>query len=100
MLVAQHGKRVAGLAGWQQDEMVGVVQVHLVLPAHRDRGVGTALLVRLIEQARDVGVRFLEAALPEVALRSQRIYRRQGFQEVGQQVDGCIVYEKYLGGKS
>ena len=84
-------------AGWQEDggpEVLGyVVSWHVldegevanvaVTPEARGRGIGAALLVAALEDARQRGTRavFLEVRESNVAARS--LYERHGFERVG-----------------
>lgn len=83
MLAAEHRGQVAGFLAWRQDETVGVVQAHAVLPGHRDLGIGTALLAGLVARVRREGLRIVEATLPASFRTARRIYERQGFREQG-----------------
>jgi ribosomal protein S18 acetylase RimI-like enzyme len=53
-----------------------------VAPAHRGRGVGSALLVALIEQARVRGHRAISLSV-EDSNRARALYERAGFTAVG-----------------
>ena len=61
-----------------------------VLPAARGRGVGEALVLRLMQIARDDGVDqlFLETGRSEGFAASRRLYRRLGF-------DACEPFGAY-----
>jgi ribosomal protein S18 acetylase RimI-like enzyme len=54
-----------------------------VVPLHRRRGVGTALLEALIERAREEGYPALSLSV-EPSNRSRRMYERVGFEKVGE----------------
>jgi ribosomal protein S18 acetylase RimI-like enzyme len=50
---------------------------------HRERGVGTALLLALLEQAREAGVAVLALSV-EPDNPARRLYERHGFTKVGE----------------
>lgn len=55
----------------------GYVQSVYVTPAHRSRGVGSALLVQLVSAARDLGLDYLAVHPSD---KSFEFYRRLGFE--------------------
>lgn len=70
---------------WRQPEVWWILQVQL-MPAHQGRGIGAALIRELIDEARAAGV-----ALQLKVLKinpAQRLYRRLGFEIVGESDDG------------
>lgn len=54
-----------------------------VARAHRDRGVGTALLAGLVEQARRLGRPALSLSVEDGNMAARSLYERQGFVVVG-----------------
>jgi GNAT superfamily N-acetyltransferase len=83
LLLAEHENRIVGIACLKQlDESMGEVKRMYVRPEARGKGVGRALLRRLLEEARLVGyqtvrldsARFMEAA--------HALYRSAGFREI------------------
>jgi GNAT superfamily N-acetyltransferase len=60
-----------------------------VRPAYRAKGVGTALLRAVIEQAgRWPGVTQIHLSVTEAAPAARRLYERSGFQEWGNEPSG------------
>jgi len=54
---------------------------------HRGRGVGSALLVGCIEQARGLGWRALSLSVEDGNVNARRLYERHGFVVVGRKGD-------------
>ncbi len=99
-------------------EIVGMVGVHryrrvkqahkadvssmYVRPAHRRRGLGTALLSAAIEFARSLsGVTHLHLSVSATAVPALRLYQRMGFviwgtEEAALQVDGVFIDTHYM----
>lgn len=50
-----------------------------VAPAHRDRGLGSALVARLLADAVQAGVSAIEINVDEADTDAQRFYERHGF---------------------
>jgi GNAT superfamily N-acetyltransferase len=63
----EHG----GLVAWL-DEL-------FVVPQHRDRGVGQALLRRAVDVARESGCRAVELEVDADHARVEQLYQREGF---------------------
>jgi GNAT superfamily N-acetyltransferase len=63
----EHG----GLVAWL-DEL-------FVVPHHRDRGIGRALLQRALEVARERGCRAVDLEVDADHARAERLYQREGF---------------------
>jgi GNAT superfamily N-acetyltransferase len=63
----EHG----GLVAWL-DEL-------FVLPEHRGRGIGRALLRRALEVANEKGCRALDLEVDFEHAQAERLYRREGF---------------------
>jgi GNAT superfamily N-acetyltransferase len=63
----EHGGKVAWL-----DEL-------FVVPEHRGRGLGRALLLRALELARDAGCRAVDLEVDADHARAERLYQREGF---------------------
>ena len=85
-LVAVDGDRVVGMA-WlarlarlpnpgQARRDHGDLQTVYVLPEYRDRGVGSALVAAVVNEARRRGMHFLTV---RSGTRSQIVYQRLGF---------------------
>jgi len=82
--VAEVEGRVVGLTGllvqWEEE---GEVEPVVVSSSHRDRGIGSMLVERVVEEARKRGVRFLSI---RPAARNERVvslYVRLGFNLLG-----------------
>ncbi|MFH1033385.1 MAG: N-acetyltransferase family protein [Pseudomonadota bacterium] len=56
---------------------------YFILPGHTGQGLGTALLQRLEEGARGMGIDTILASISSHNHGSQRFHRRQGFKEAG-----------------
>jgi GNAT superfamily N-acetyltransferase len=63
----EHG----GLVAWL-DELY-------VVPAHRGRGVGRALLLRALDVARESGCRAVDLEVDSEHARAEHLYEREGF---------------------
>lgn len=57
-----------------------------VLPAHRQKGVATALLLELLREARRGGARVATLDVRVSNVDAQRLYRAFGFVEVGRRI--------------
>jgi [ribosomal protein S18]-alanine N-acetyltransferase len=81
-LVAETAGRIVGYAGLMCVQPIADVQTIAVLPEHEGRGIGTALLTELLEEARRRGA---EDVLLEVRAdnpRAQQLYLRFGFEQI------------------
>jgi ribosomal-protein-alanine N-acetyltransferase len=81
-LVAETGSGIVGYAGLMCIEPIADVQTIAVVPELEGRGIGSALLTQLIEEARRRGA---EDVLLEVRAdnpRAQQLYRRFGFEQI------------------
>nr|WP_182114331.1 GNAT family N-acetyltransferase [Actinotalea sp. JY-7876] len=58
-----------------------------VAPAHRGRGVGSALLAGCVEQARGLGRRALSLSVEDGNTAARALYERHGFAVVGRNGD-------------
>jgi GNAT superfamily N-acetyltransferase len=67
----EHG----GLSAWLEELYV--------VPAERERGVGTALLVAAIARARAAGCAALDLEVTRDHARAERLYARTGFMPLG-----------------
>ena len=82
-LGAVAGGRLLGYAGMQTVLDEGYVDNIAVDPAFRRRGVASALLGRMLEQARATGLAFLTLEVRESNLGAIALYERFGFRRVG-----------------
>ncbi|MFC0203546.1 GNAT family N-acetyltransferase [Novosphingobium soli] len=81
---AWDGGTVAGCGAIKHlDDGHGELKSMRAAPAYRNRGVGKAILLRLIEEARARGYArvSLETGRPEPFAPAQRLYRAHGFAE-------------------
>jgi len=67
ILSAEHCGRVAWL-----EELY-------VMPSHRSRGIGTALIAAMIERARKAGIVAIDLEIDASHSRAESLYRRLGF---------------------
>lgn len=56
---------------------------YFILPEHTRRGMGTVILQRFVEQAREMGVDQLLASISSLNEQSLAFHRRHGFVECG-----------------
>jgi ribosomal protein S18 acetylase RimI-like enzyme len=98
-VVAEYKESTIGHISCWQDEMLGVVGSHVVAGPYRGFGVGGALLDCTIKQARDYGLRLLEASFGAETYRASHLYERHGFRRIGScSPDGWNRYERRLDG--
>jgi GNAT superfamily N-acetyltransferase len=90
---------VIGHIGCLQDEMLGLIASHVVVPDYRGFGVGGRLLAELVVLARNEGLRLVEALLRPTLPRVCRLYEHHLFREAGAApADGWARYERRLDG--
>ncbi|HEX7037880.1 MAG TPA: GNAT family N-acetyltransferase [Pseudomonadales bacterium] len=86
-LTAEVGDTLGGLA-WGHIDPADPATVHLyqmwVAPEHRGRGIGAALLARVVDWARERGARRVALAVTCGNSPARRLYERAGFRPVGQ----------------
>jgi ribosomal-protein-alanine N-acetyltransferase len=70
---------IVGHAGIRRTPTHGHITTLAVSPAHRRQGVGELLLLALIEQAYDLGVRRLELEVRASNTHAQCLYTKYGF---------------------
>jgi [ribosomal protein S18]-alanine N-acetyltransferase len=82
-LVVETDERIIGFGG----AMLVIEDAHIttlgVAPAYRRRGVGSRLLLDLIDRALDAGSRNLTLEVRESNVDAQALYERFGFNHVG-----------------
>lgn len=83
--VPQHDLPVVGHAGICREGKTGHIATLAVHPGHRGQGVGTLLLLALIEEARALRVKRLALEVRTSNLPAQQLYRRFGFTVTGTQ---------------
>lgn len=95
ILVAEDSDTLTGFTAWRQDEGVGVVDIVAARPEWQGRGVGRALLGRLVRDLRAEGLHVLEARLPDPGDAEVA-----GFREIGRLEghSGCkwVHYQRRL----
>ena len=67
ILSAEH----CGLIAWLEELYV--------MPCHRSRGIGTALMAAIIERAREAGILAIDLEIDARHSRAESLYRRLGF---------------------
>ena len=81
--VARHQGKVAGYAGVMILGDEGHITNIAVDPAFHRHRIGTRLMVALIEESRDRGVRSMTLEVRRANAGAQAMYRKFGFQTVG-----------------
>ncbi len=87
--VADVDGEVVGLVGLmvderEADERVGVVEPIVVASAYQSRGIGRALLARMVEEAKKLGMRYLSVKPVARNLEAISLYHASGFQIMGE----------------
>ncbi|GAC1371340.1 MAG: ribosomal protein S18-alanine N-acetyltransferase [Pseudarthrobacter sp.] len=81
-LVAECGGDIVGYAGLMCIEPIADVQTIAVVPEFEGRGIGSALLTRLIEEARRRRAADVLLEVREDNPRAQQLYVRFGFEQI------------------
>jgi ribosomal-protein-alanine N-acetyltransferase len=81
-VVAESGGAFGGYAGLWCVETIGDVQTIAVVPEFEGRGIGSALLTRLIDEARRRGAADVLLEVREDNPRAQQLYVRFGFEQI------------------
>jgi ribosomal protein S18 acetylase RimI-like enzyme len=82
--VAEHEGEVVGLFGLIVDEREAEVEPIVVATTHRDKGIGRALLNRMVEEARELGVRYLSVKPVARNIEAISFYYDFGFRTLGE----------------
>ncbi len=83
LLLAYADGQLAGIGGLKKLEHgIGEIKRMYVRPALRGKGVGRALLARLLEQARRAGYRSVRLDSSRFMTEAHRLYRSAGFKDV------------------
>lgn len=82
--VAEREGEVVGLVGLIVDEQGAEVEPIVVAAAHRDKGIGQALLNCMVEEARKLGVRYLSVKPVARNVEAISFYYDFGFQTLGE----------------
>lgn len=81
-LVAESGGDIVGYAGLMCIEPIADVQTIAVVPEFEGRGIGSALLTRLIDEARRRRAADVLLEVREDNPRAQQLYVRFGFEQI------------------
>lgn len=89
--LAQYGEEVAGVGCLKKltDEAAEIQRMY-VLPAFRGKGIGRAMAMRLIEEARAIGYRQLKLESLEFLNAAHALYRSLGFREIDPYADNSM----------
>ncbi len=89
--LAQYEGDIAGVGCLKQlDEGVGELQRMYVPPRFRGKGIGRAILNRLIDDARSIGYRRLKLESLEFLEAAHALYRSAGFHEIDPYTDNSM----------
>ena len=89
--LAQSGGDIAGVGCLKKlEEGVGEIQRMYVLPCMRGKGVGRAIVNRLIEDARSLGYHRLKLESLEFLAAAHALYRSVGFHEIDPYADSSM----------
>jgi GNAT superfamily N-acetyltransferase len=85
--VAERDGQIVGYAAAEMKQVeppadVGIVSYNAVDPGHQGRGIGTALVRRVVEHLKEQGARVLLVWTLEADEPACRIYERLGFKEL------------------
>ncbi len=81
--LAQYDNAIAGVGCLKkQADGVGEIQRMYVLPSFRGKGIGRAIVERLIDDARRIGYRQLKLESLEFLKEAHSLYRSVGFREI------------------
>ena len=81
-MVAESGGEIVGYAGLMCIEPIADVQTIAVVPEFEGRGIGSALLTRLIDEARRRRAADVLLEVREDNPRAQQLYVRFGFEQI------------------
>jgi ribosomal-protein-alanine N-acetyltransferase len=81
-LVAEGASGIVGYAGLMCIEPIADVQTIAVVPEFEGRGIGSALLTRLIEEAAGRGAQDVLLEVRADNPRAQQLYLRFGFEQI------------------
>jgi GNAT superfamily N-acetyltransferase len=85
VLLARENGRIVGIAyvatilSAEHCGLVAWLEELYVMPSHRSRGIGTALIAAMIERARKAGIVAIDLEIDAGHSRAESLYRRLGF---------------------
>ena len=85
VLLARENGRIVGIAyvatilSAEHCGLVAWLEELYVMPSHRSRGIGTALIAAIIERARKAGIVAIDLEIDAGHSRAESLYRRLGF---------------------
>ena len=83
LLLSDGDGELSGLACLRQNaESIGEIKRMYVRPAYRRQGVGRALLIQLLNEAREIGYSCIRLDSARFMGDAHRLYRSLGFQEI------------------
>lgn len=89
--LARYDKTIAGVGCLKKlTEGVGEIQRMYVLPSFRGKGMGRAIVNRLIDDARSIGYRQLKLESLEFLKEAHSLYRSVGFHEIDAYADNSM----------
>lgn len=89
--LALYGDEIAGVGCLKKlEEGVGEIQRMYVLPSFRGKGIGRAIVNRLIDDARSIGYRQLKLESLDFLQAAHSLYRSVGFQEIDPYADNSM----------
>ncbi len=89
--LAQYDKTIAGVGCLKKlTEDVGEIQRMYVLPSFRGKGIGRAIVSRLIDDAKSIGYRQLKLESLEFLREAHSLYRSVGFHEINSYADNSM----------
>ena len=89
--LAQYGDKIAGVGCLKKmGDGVGEIQRMYVLPSFRSKGIGRAILERLIDDARSIGYHQLKLESLEFLDAAHSLYRSVGFREIDPYTDNSM----------
>ena len=82
--VAEHDGKVVGLVGLIVGSHEAEVEPVVVASGQRDKGIGQAMLYRMVEEARTLGVRYLSVKPVARNVKAISFYYSFGFRTLGE----------------
>jgi GNAT superfamily N-acetyltransferase len=95
-LVAELNDRIVGMGGLLSTGEIVRMRVHT---EHRRQGIATDILAKLVDWAREIGMRRVFLHTQEEQVAAQQLYITQGFEEVGRGTihgNSVVGYERLL----